>query len=89
MKNAFTIDVEDYFQVESFASVVDRQTWSSYRSRVERNTHLILDMLDESQVQGTFFVLGWVARHYPDLIREVAGRGHEEEHGNGEERVGA
>ena len=71
------MDVEDYFQVEAFARTVDRGAWSQYPSRVERNTCRILDLFDELHVTGTFFVLGWVAEHYPRLVRRIAEHGHE------------
>lgn len=72
-----SVDVEDYFHVEAFSSVIDRSCWASFPCRVEANTKLILDLLDESGVQGTFFVLGWVAERYPALVREIVCRGHE------------
>ncbi len=77
MKNVFTIDVEDYYQVEAFAGVVDKNSWQGYESRVENNTRRLLDILDEHSVKGTFFVLGWVAQRQRSLIREIADRGHE------------
>ena len=61
MINAMTIDVEDYFHVAAFKDVIDRSDWEKQESRVEKNTHKILDMLDEKSVKGTFFILGWVA----------------------------
>ena len=72
-----SVDVEDYFQVEAFADRVDRAQWSTFPSRVETNTHRILDLFDECGVKGTFFVLGWVAQRFPDLVREIVRRGHE------------
>lgn len=75
--NVFSVDVEDYFQVEAFADVVPRERWDRYTLRVERNTHRILDLLDERRVEATFFVLGWVAERLPGLVREIAARGHE------------
>ena len=72
-----SVDVEDYFHVEAFAGVIDRSTWSSYESRVERNTYRILDLFDECDATGTFFILGWVAERYPKLVRRIAERGHE------------
>ena len=77
MKNAFTIDVEDYYQVEAFTGVVNKNTWGNYESRVADNTRRLLDLLDGHSVKGTFFVLGWVAQHQRALIREIADRGHE------------
>lgn len=75
--NALTVDVEDYFQVEAFADVVRREDWPRWESRIERNTHLILDLLARHAVQGTFFILGWIAEHHPQLVREIAAAGHE------------
>lgn len=84
----FTVDVEDYFQVDAFSKVVDADSWDSYGLRVEANTRRILDLLDEKGVKGTFFVLGWVARRQPALVREIAGRGHEiASHGMSHRRV--
>ena len=77
MKNAFTIDVEDYYQVEAFAGVVKKTAWDKYESRVENNTRRLLDLLDTRGVKGSFFVLGWVAQRHRGLIREIADRGHE------------
>lgn len=75
--NILSVDVEDYFQVEAFAGIVERSSWSTYPSRVEANTRRLLDLFDEENVKGTFFTLGWVADRYPGLVREIAGRGHE------------
>ena len=75
--NIMSVDVEDYFQVEAFAGSVTRGDWQHYASRVEHNTRRILDLLDESRVKGTFFILGWVADHYPRLVQQIVARGHE------------
>lgn len=77
VRNAFTVDVEDYYQVSAFAGSVRKEDWPSYESRVERNTDRILALLDEHGVAGTFFVLGWVAERHPGIVREVRSRGHE------------
>jgi polysaccharide deacetylase family protein (PEP-CTERM system associated) len=77
IQNAFTIDVEDYYQVSALAPAIPRDTWSSRESRVAASTDRILAMLDERRIKGTFFVLGWVADHVPDLIRRIASLGHE------------
>lgn len=77
MQNAFTIDVEDYYQVEGFAEVVDRASWGTYESRVENNTARILDMLAQRGIRATFFVLGCVARQHPSIVRAIQAGGHE------------
>jgi|RhiMethySRZTD1v2_1073278.scaffolds.fasta_scaffold29682_3 polysaccharide deacetylase family protein (PEP-CTERM system associated) len=77
LPNALTVDVEDYFHVEAFAGVVPRDRWDSYPLRVVENTRRVLDLFDRHGVKGTFFVLGWVARKAPEIVRDIARRGHE------------
>lgn len=77
MKNAFTIDVEDYFQVEAFAQVIDRASWDGYSTRVVANTARLLDLLAARGIRATFFVLGWVARKHPEIVRAIVAAGHE------------
>lgn len=77
MKNIFSIDVEDYYQVEAFSSVIDRDAWQQQESRVAANTYRILDLLDNYNVKGTFFVLGYVAKSHPEIVTEISDRGHE------------
>ena len=77
IKNALTVDVEDYFHVSAFAKSLNRKDWDKHPLRVEKNTHRLLDLFDEAQVKATFFVLGWVADRNRGLIKEIAERGHE------------
>jgi polysaccharide deacetylase family protein (PEP-CTERM system associated) len=77
MKNALTIDLEDYYHVSAFNDHVPQREWGSRESRVERNTNLLLDLLDESGCKATFFTLGWIADEHPQVVRSVAERGHE------------
>jgi polysaccharide deacetylase family protein (PEP-CTERM system associated) len=75
--NAFTVDVEDYFQVAALAPAIERASWSQRESRVERNTGVLLDLLAERGIHGTFFVLGWIAERHPLLVKRIAAAGHE------------
>ncbi|HEV3204404.1 MAG TPA: polysaccharide deacetylase family protein, partial [Gemmataceae bacterium] len=75
--NALTVDVEDYYQVSAFESFIRRQQWPDFESRVEPNTHKILEALNRAEVRGTFFVLGYVAQRHPELIRTIHEAGHE------------
>lgn len=77
IRNAITVDVEDYFHVAAFARQIDPGTWDRFPLRVERNTHRLLDLFAEHDGQATFFVLGWVAERCPGLVRMIADRGHE------------
>lgn len=75
--NALTVDVEDYFHVAALSSAVSRESWPTREYRVERNTEILLNLLADRRVHGTFFVLGWVAERSPGLIRRIADAGHE------------
>jgi len=77
IRNAMTVDVEDYFQVQALADVVARQDWPSRPQRVERNTDRILDLFGEHGVKATFFTLGWIAERHKPLIRRIVAEGHE------------
>ena len=88
MLNAFSVDVEDYFQVGAFERAIPRDTWGGFEPRVERNTRRLLEMCEEYGVRGTFFVLGWVAERWPDLVRNIRDAGHElGTHGQDHRRV--
>jgi polysaccharide deacetylase family protein (PEP-CTERM system associated) len=87
--NAFSIDVEDWFQVAAFAPYIDRKDWDSLECRVERNVDLLLQTLDKHDVKATFFTLGWIAERYPAMVRQIVEQGHElASHGYGHARVG-
>jgi polysaccharide deacetylase family protein (PEP-CTERM system associated) len=88
MLNALTIDVEEYFHVSAFESVIRFEDWDRYESRVERSTHRVLDLLDEYKTKATFFVLGWVAERHPGLVQVIQKRGHEiASHGYAHRRI--
>ncbi len=74
---ALSVDVEDYFQVWAFSSVIDRADWEGFAPRVDSATRRTLDLCDRRDAKATFFALGWVAERYPALIREIVARGHE------------
>ena len=73
----FTVDVEEYFQVSAFESVVAREHWVGLESRVAASMDLVLRLLDEHGARATFFVLGWVAERHPEIVRRIAAHGHE------------
>ncbi|HRK78400.1 MAG TPA: DUF3473 domain-containing protein [Thiobacillus sp.] len=88
MKNAMSIDVEDYFQVSAFAPHIRREDWDTLPCRVERNVDAILGLLDEADAKATFFTLGWIAERYPQLVRRIVDNGHElASHGYGHQRA--
>lgn len=77
IKHAMTVDVEDYFQVAAFANVIQTQNWDNYPCRVEHNTDTLLELFDTKNIKATFFVLGWVAERYPEIVKRIVAQGHE------------
>lgn len=77
IRNAMSVDVEDYFQVTAFEGRIQRQQWDDFAPRVADNTLRILDLFAQHQLKATFFTLGWVAERNPALIRRIVDAGHE------------
>jgi polysaccharide deacetylase family protein (PEP-CTERM system associated) len=75
--NVLTVDVEEYYHGMEFTQALGADGLSRLPSRVVAETERLLDVLDEHDARGTFFILGTVARRYPRLVREIAARGHE------------
>lgn len=72
-----SFDVEEHFQIEAARGVVHPADWDRLPSRVERNVDWLLDQLAAHDASATFFVLGWVARRQPRMVRRIAAAGHE------------
>ena len=75
--NALTVDVEDYFQVSAFEGCVARGQWNQLPSRIEYNVERIVQLFGTYEIKATFFTLGWIAEHFPQLVRQIADAGHE------------
>ncbi|MEA1957226.1 MAG: XrtA system polysaccharide deacetylase [Euryarchaeota archaeon] len=69
--NILTIDIEDWYMD------TDISTWDSYEDRVVQSAQKILEILDETNTKATFFVVGYVAEHFPELIEDIKDGGHE------------
>lgn len=88
IRNAMTIDVEDYFQVSAFAGHIPRDSWANLDCRVEANIERILALLEARGIHATFFTLGWIAERYPAMVRRIVAGGHElASHGYGHLRA--
>lgn len=77
MRNALTVDLEDYYHVSAFNTTIAEEQWGAQEDRVERNTDLLLERFGVAGHKATFFTLGWVAEKHPHLIRRIAQQGHE------------
>jgi len=78
-----TVDVEEYFHAEAFSGIIDRTDWEEYPMHVENNTMGLIQLFNDCNVRGTFFILGAVAKKHPGLIRTISESGNEiASHGN-------
>lgn len=75
--NAFSVDVEDWFHVANLSGAIPVSSWDKRELRIQSNIDIILDILETHNAKGTFFILGWVARKLPSLIKSIHSRGHE------------
>lgn len=75
--NILTFDIEDWFHLLGIEKLSDPRIWEKLESRVENNTLHILDLLSKYNHKATFFVLGYIAEKFPELIMEISKRGHE------------
>jgi len=76
-RNAMSIDVEDYFHVAALSNAISREDWPSMEYRAEASTDRLLELFAECGIKATFFILGWVAKRSPALIRAIHEAGHE------------
>lgn len=77
LPHAVSVDVEDYYHVEAFRDSMSPDKWSQCHPRILGNMQRVLALLGRLNVKATFFVLGWVAEHYPNIVREILACGHE------------
>lgn len=77
MINGLSFDIEDWFQVENLRIACPYEKWESFELRVERNTDILLELLEKYGHKATFFILGWVAEKKPNLVKKIASEGHE------------
>lgn len=88
LRNAMTVDVEDYFHAEALSGCFPRHRWEALEWRVEANVDRLLGVFDAAGISATFFILGWVAERFPRLVARIADGGHEiASHGYDHKRV--
>lgn len=75
--NAMSVDIEDWFQVGAFETVIDRSDWDKLDHRVEQNSDAVLALFADAGIKATFFTLGWVAERHPQLMQRISSAGHE------------
>src|SRR4030042_6604293 len=71
--NVLSIDCEDWF----CGLEIGIEDWNKYESRIEKSLLRLLGLLDETGTRATFFILGYLAEKFPQLVEEIAQRDHE------------
>ncbi|OGC77978.1 MAG: hypothetical protein A2Z27_01590 [candidate division Zixibacteria bacterium RBG_16_50_21] len=77
MPHVLTVDVEDWFHTQAMAGAVTGAEWENYPVRIHHNLFRLLVLFRDHRVRATFFVLGWVAERYPEIVEEILRSGHE------------
>jgi polysaccharide deacetylase family protein (PEP-CTERM system associated) len=77
VKNILSIDVEEWFQVENLKQAIAPKGWAYCEKRLPFNILEILALLEEKGIKATFFVLGWIAEKYPQIVETIDQKGHE------------
>jgi len=75
--NILTFDIEEWFHILDNASTKTEMEWSHYPSRIHRNMEKIYTILEQTNTKASFFVLGWIAEKYPEIIKDIFDRGYE------------
>lgn len=71
--NILTFDIEDWYNHDDYSRDF---AWEKHEVRIYEGTDKILSALDETGLKGTFFCVGWIAEHHPQVIRDIAKAGH-------------
>lgn len=69
-----TFDIEEWFHLLDFDATRTEAEWEKYEVRIYKNVERIFRLLEETDTKATFFIIGWIAKRYPDLVREIAQR---------------
>ncbi len=72
--NILTFDVEEWFHLLDFDSTRSEKQWKRYEVRIHENMERIFRILDQTGTKATFFIIGWIAKTYPEIVRKIADR---------------
>ena len=75
--NILTFDIEEWFHILDNDSTKNETNWNKYESRIHKNMDIIFEILQNNNVSATFFVLGWIAKKYPEIVKRISKNGFE------------
>jgi polysaccharide deacetylase family protein (PEP-CTERM system associated) len=77
MVNALSIDLEDHYHVCGLDSNSAQESVVRPNGRLQKSVNNIINLLERDDIHATFFVVGELAKSYPELIKKIVDRGHE------------
>ncbi len=75
--NVLTFDIEDWFHILDNDACKTEKQWHAFEPRLEQNMNKIFQLLEDNKQDATFFVIGWVARKYPHIVKKISELGYE------------
>tara|TARA_B100000614_G_C14506077_1_gene476599 strand:+ start:312 stop:1160 length:849 start_codon:yes stop_codon:yes gene_type:complete len=75
--NVLTFDIEEWFHILDNDKTKGPAEWVNFESRIHNNMNVIFELLENSKKSATFFVVGWIAEKYPEIIKLISSRGYE------------
>ena len=75
--NILTFDIEEWFHILDNDSTKNEKNWANYESRIHKNMEKIFNVLDNTNTKASFFILGWIAEKYPEIVRSISDKGYE------------
>lgn len=70
--NILTFDIEEWFHLLDNDSTRTEKEWMNYETRINQNVGRIMDVLESTDTKATFFIVGWIAKRYPEVVKQIA-----------------
>lgn len=75
--NILTFDIEEWYHILDNPYTKTPKEWANFETRIHQNMETIHDILHTGNLSATFFVVGWIAEKFPEVVREIASKGYE------------
>tara|TARA_B100001758_G_scaffold105218_1_gene90115 strand:+ start:29856 stop:30725 length:870 start_codon:yes stop_codon:yes gene_type:complete len=72
-----TFDIEDWFHIIQRYPDDILDKWSNYEVRIHQGMDRIFKILDDNNIKATFFILGYIARKHPEIVKRIHDLGYE------------
>lgn len=72
--NILTFDVEEWFHLLDNDSTRSEEQWKGFEVRIYKNMERVFRILEDTNSKATFFIIGWIAKTYPDIVKEIASK---------------